>query len=228
MKELLEVAFTGASLVPAVLGAICILYWLLVLLGLFDFQSMDVDTDIHADAHADLHTEVHADAHADAHADGEASLSDSAGGLKGVMTFFNLGKVPLMLILSFVALFWWAGSIALNYYVPLPLVINLLLLIPLFLLSLFISKFFTAPFGKLFEKMNQFAQPLNAVGMLGEITIEFEGTEMGQMRVKSEDGWVSLNVRASGTAKFSRGDQVVVAEYIQDQNYYLIEPLNLD
>lgn len=228
MKELLELAFTGANLVPAVLGAISIIYWLLVLIGLFDFQSMDVEADVHADAHVDVHADAHADVQADAHADADTSISDAGMGLKGILTFFNLGKVPLMLILSFVALFWWLGSIALNYYLGLPLWLGLVLHLPLFIGSLLVSKFFTAPFGKLFEKMNQFAQPLNAVGMVGEITIEFQGDQIGQMRVMGEDGWVNLSAKAPNNGKYLRGDKVVVTEFIQDQNYYLIEPLNLD
>lgn len=225
MKELLDIAFWGPNLVPAVLAAFSLFYWVMVIIGFFDFNSLDVDVDVDADVDLDVDADLDADVDADADADADAD-HHSGGGFKGVLTFFNIGKVPMMALLSFLSLFWWSGSILATYYLEASLALGFALLVPIFLVSLILTKFVTAPIGKLFVKMNQYARPLDAVGKICEITIGFDGDELGQARLKTVDGWANLTVKSISGNHFNRGDSAVIIEYNKTNNFFLIEPFN--
>lgn len=85
-------------------------------------------------------------AEADIDADGVSSLS----WLNFALVFFNLGKVPLMVFLTFLALPFWAISILLNHYLSNDAaLLSALYLIPAFIAALFFLKILTMPFVKI-------------------------------------------------------------------------------
>jgi hypothetical protein len=121
------------------------------------------------------------------------------GWLNLVLFFFNLGQVPLMLFLSFLALPMWLIAIAAT---DLPVLDSVLMsfafLLPNFILSLLIAKVLTQPFVTLFEKMEQDADTnvviigkvctvmLNASeDKLGQARLEPRATEQGSLRRRS-------------------------------------------
>jgi hypothetical protein len=91
MTELLHVAISPPNVFPIALLVFVLLYWLTVLIGLLDFKTLDISTGHDFDGSHSAHV----------------STDHSGVGvswLNNALTFFNLGRVPLMVFLSFVVL----------------------------------------------------------------------------------------------------------------------------
>ncbi|HEX8349848.1 MAG TPA: hypothetical protein VF598_07790, partial [Hymenobacter sp.] len=215
MTELLRAAVSSPNLLPTGLLVFVLLYWLVVILGLLDFKSLDLHT------HHDM--QVPHDAHVSA-----ASSGVEVAWLNHVLAFFNLGRVPLMVFVSFVALPLWVGSILLNYFLGnTALLPGLLLLVPLFVGSLLLAKLLTTPFVHLFAALEKNhdsgAQPL---GKVCTVLLPTNGERLGQARVHLLNGApLVLNVRAaSATFQLGKGDSALVIDYDAERRCYLIEP----
>ncbi|MCC2548152.1 hypothetical protein LJY25_17010 [Hymenobacter sp. BT175] len=213
MTELLHAAVSPPNLAPTALLVFVLLYWLTVILGLLDFKTLDVSTEHHADLGH------HAHAGADA-ATGVAWLNHA-------LAFFNLGRLPLMVFVSFVALPLWVGSILLNYYLGnTTLLLGLLLLLPLLIGSLLVAKILTTPFVRLFaaleKNQDSGAQPL---GKVCTVLLPPTGAQLGQASVRLLNGApLMLTVRAASTAaQFRKGDSALVIDYDAARRCYLIE-----
>ena len=83
MQELLQAAFSPPNIVFTTLLLVVLLYWASVFMGLLDMGSFDVDLDVDLDVDVDIDADVDADADV------------SAGGIAGILHFFNVGQVPL-------------------------------------------------------------------------------------------------------------------------------------
>lgn len=95
MTELLRAAVAPPNLVATGLLVFVLLYWLTVIGGLMPLDALDVDVTTAADADFNLDTHVGPHLH-----HGEAGVD----WLNNALAFFNLGRVPLMVFLSVVAL----------------------------------------------------------------------------------------------------------------------------
>ena len=215
MSELLQAAVSPPNLVPTGLLVFVLLYWLTVIAGLVHVDSLDLDL---ADAGADL------DAHAGAHLHhGDAG----ADWLNHALAFFNLGRVPLMLFLGFVALPLWAGSILLNYYTHnSSWLLGIAFLLPLLVGSLFLAKLLTAPFVRLFAVLEKDHDAgASPVGQVCTVLLPTSQERLGQAAVRISGGApLRLNVRAASAAELRKGDTALVIDFDAVRRCYLIEP----
>jgi hypothetical protein len=100
--DLLAVLAGFPTAIYTVLLGIVLVYWLLAIMGLVDFESSDFGLDLgDAGGEADLGDVVH-DAHTlDGEADGEAAS------LASRLVAFGLGGVPISVVISLLALISW-------------------------------------------------------------------------------------------------------------------------
>jgi len=215
MTELLHAAVSPPNLLPTGLLVFVLLYWLTVLLGVLDFKTLDVDTDHTAHFSPDGHT-----------APDPADMGVSW--LNHALAFFNLGRVPLMVLVSFVALPWWVGSILLNHYLGNTSgLLGAVLLVPLLLGSLLVAKVLTLPFVRLFAAMERNhdggAQPL---GKVCTVLLPASQQQLGQASVPQPTGApLVLSVRAASAAvELKKGDTALVIDYDAARRCYLVEP----
>jgi hypothetical protein len=186
-----------------------LLYWLTVIVGLLDFKT------------ADLHLGGHVDLHADAgHVHGP-----NTDWLNGALAFFNLGRVPLMLFVSFVALPLWVGSILTNYYTGnTSLLRGLVFLVPLLLASLFVAKVLTQPFVRLFKALEKDHDGgAVALGKVCTVLLPATADHLGQATVRIDGAPLMLNVRTTG-GPLAKGETALVIDYDAPRRCYLIEP----
>ncbi|MCA8829505.1 hypothetical protein [Hymenobacter pini] len=214
MTELLHAAVSPPSLLPTTLLVFVLLYWLTVILGLLDFKTVDLSTDHDFDLAHDTHAAPDA-----------ASMGVSW--LNHALAFFNLGRVPLMVFVSFVALPLWVGSILLNYYSGnTSWLLGLGFLVPLFIGSLLLAKVLTLPFVRLFAAMQRDhdtgAKPL---GKVCTVLLPTTAYRLGQASVPVLHGApLVLNVHAaSPTAELRKGDTALIIDYDPARRCYLIE-----
>jgi hypothetical protein len=209
MNDLLSAAVLPPNLVATGLLVVVLLYWLTVIVGLLDFKTVD----------------FHADAHPGVHLDGAHLGAGHSDWLDGALAFFNIGRVPVMLFVSFVALSLWVGSILVNYYTGnTALLPGLVLLLPLLVGSLFVAKVLTMPFVKLFAALEQDATgAASALGKVCTVLLPTTPERLGQASVRIDGAPLMLNVRAL-RGSLSKGETALVIDYDEQRRCYLIEP----
>ncbi|MEO0331533.1 MAG: hypothetical protein AAF223_07590 [Bacteroidota bacterium] len=208
MKELFTAAAAAPNLIPTLLLAFVMIYWLVVLVGAIDIDSLDVDVDLDTDVDVD--------------ADVDGDLSGS--GLNGVLAFFNLGQVPLMVFLTFWILPVWVLTVLGNYYLGnSSFLIGLLVLLPSLIVGLFIAKVLTNPLAKVFGKLNQESNE-TVIGKICTITSQASHQRVGQARVKTAGAPLLLNVKTYEGVALQRGDTAMIIEQQEGRNIYFIEP----
>lgn len=225
MSELIDASFSPANLFPTILLLFVAGYWLIVLFGLISMESLDIDADVETDAGIDLEADADADVSADADSGGEASSTHSVSWFNQVLVFFNLHHLPLMVFLSFLALPMWVLSVLGNHYLGnTSFLLSLLLLVPIFLLSLFIAKFATIPVAKVFARLNENTEATDPIGKICTLLMPIEPGKMGQALIKDLNGnVVRINVVGSANTYLEKDESALVIQYLEKQRSFLIE-----
>lgn len=216
MEELLQAAFSPVNIVLTVMLILIILYWLMVIIGAMDIDIFDFDFD--ADADVDVDTDVDA---------------DFAGGgfLRGLLMFFYVGEVPIMILVSiFILCMWVISMIANNIINPNG---SFLIALPIFagniFASIFVTKLFFMPFSNFFKSLNQDSSATRKViGRICVVTTTEVSKKMGQAEIASKGAPVLLNVVAEGDHVFHKGDEAVVTGRNSENGVYTIAPVDLE
>ena len=210
MTELLQAAIAPPNLVATGLLVFALLYWLTVIVGLLDMKAVDLSIDDHGHFHHD----------GPGPHDGLGT-----GWLNGALAFFNLGRIPLMVFLSFVFLPLWVGSILANYYTGnTSWLLGLAFLLPLLIASLFVAKFLTLPFVKLFTAMEKDHDAgAVVIGKVCTVLLPATASQLGQASVPADGAPLVLNVRSTGVP-LAKGETALVIAFDAARRCYLVEP----
>jgi hypothetical protein len=185
--------------------AICVLYWLLAVLGVVDIDMLDIDADI------DL---------------GNEAATPNA--MAGVMLKFGLNGVPVTIIISFLSLFGWLASYYSVHYLSPLIPAGEGLLYTLFrwvilILAFWFAVLLTAMVVKLlspfFKKIEQQTFK-NILGQSAVVRTSKVTTSFGEAFLDDGGAGLILKVRSSEDQTFSKGDKVVLLEYLEKENFY--------
>lgn len=203
MQALWDAAFSGPNMVYTTLLIVVLLYWLLVLIGTLDFGSVDVDLDLDADADAEV---------------------GGMEGVAGILHFFNLGKVPFMVILSFAALAMWATSILANHYLSNGSVwFPILFFLPIVFVGLITAKLLTTPLIPIFRSLNTEAEAVDYRGQLCTVLLASTYESVGQAEVNIDGTSLLVSIKTEPSSEpLSRGDQAMILRPTEDEKYYLV------
>ncbi len=231
MKELFEFSFSLINIIPTAFLLLITIYWIIVLIGMIDISTIDIDIDLDADADIDIDIDADIDVDVDVDTDIDADTDVSVGGHGfgiQVLAFFNVGKLPLMILLSFVAIALWLITIYTNYYFNISsTAIALLLLIPAIFLSLFIAKIITQPIAKLFSKVEEgTGKPEDFRGKTAVTRFSCNENSDGQIELRHRGATIILHAR-SVEGKIEAGTEILIIDYIEEHKYYLVEPFKL-
>ncbi|GAA4826894.1 hypothetical protein [Algivirga pacifica] len=206
--DFLYAALQPINLPFTALMAFVLLYWLSVLVGVLDLDTLDVDLDVDADT--DVDTDVHLDGNAFAQ----------------VLHFFNVGEMPIMIICSFWFLFMWVISIFSNHFMDNQSgIVAMGLAFPNIVLSLFLTKFSTWPFKRIFQQMTQ-AEDTSAVGKECELILPVSAERMGQARVQAGSYHQTIYVKTADESMIlPKGKKALVIAYDETEKCYWIEPV---
>lgn len=219
MKELFDFAFSPPVIAYTILLMVFLLYWLTVIIGVFDFSSLDfdIDTDVDMDVDVDADTDV-----------------DASGGgiLIAILSFFNFGKVPFMVVMSMVSLSLWTIAVLVNYYFSDGSIWFSIALFPINLLvSLIIAKIVTTPLVPIFAAVTKDeAKPIDYIGLLGEIVLETSNNQMGQVEIRHEKSILILNVKAveEHNEIIKKGTEVVISNHNEDKTLFFVRPTYIE
>lgn len=183
MVNLLKTAVTGVNLIPTTLLGLIILYWLIVIIGALDIDFFDFDLDV-----------------------------DISNPFYDFLAFFNTGDLPFMLVLSIFSLPFWTISMIVSVFVSTGW-LNIVLIIPNIVLSLFITKAVTQPLKGVFKGiLKQDTDTEKKIEgqlciLLGDLTYG----RLGQAEIDRVGSSIRINVKvdAEGETLF-KGDKAIV------------------
>jgi membrane protein implicated in regulation of membrane protease activity len=217
MIELLHFAFAPVNIPFTLLLIMVLLYWASVIVGVLDLGSLDIETDVHADLHHDVHVDKGVQVEVDTH----------VGWFGLVLAYFNVGAVPFMIVLSFVALFLWIGAILGNYYLGGGNAwVGLALFLPNLLASLYLAKWVTNPLKWVFrEQKNEVESNHGLVGRTCTVVLPVNDGKIGQAEVAIQRGApLLLTVKTTLGNRLTRGEKGLIIDYDENAHTYLIEP----
>lgn len=235
MNELFTAAFSAPNAVFTILLVIICFYWLTVIVGVIGLDTFDIDLDMDADLDIDVDVDVDMDVDVDADVDIDAetdiATSITAGSLLiGSLRFFNVGRVPFMVLLSMFVLSLWSLSVYCNHEGSWINPSNsstmaAILLLPITIVSLFSSKLLTMPLVPLFKQGNTFAKPLVINGKIGTLLTSIKDKETGQLKATIDESIVTLMVRSDTGELIEKGAEVVIIQEDKDGKTYLVQRL---
>ncbi|MCB9187819.1 MAG: DUF1449 family protein [Flavobacteriales bacterium] len=206
---MIDILFAPANLIVTTLFLVIVLYWLIVLFGAIDTEAFDFDFDVDADA------DVDADVDSD---------SSNIFGLNKILTFFNLGKIPFMVFLTFLILPWWFGTVIVNNLMGFEsFIMGLLVTGGMFFAALIVSKILTQPFVKIFAALDKEDGHPEILGAIGEVTISATSSKTGQAEVKAGNSFLKINIRSNTELDLKPGDKVLVIDENKGSDFYLVE-----
>lgn len=233
MLEVLKAAVDWANLPLTALLGLVMFYWVFVIVGFIGLDTFDIDLDGDADVDLDVDTELALEADADVALDADADADINAdvqaqgggfGGLHGFMAFMNLDSVPLMIVVSVLALSMWTTQMIANHYLGWSRsLLGFALYLPVGLVGVTVTKIVTTPFAKMFRSMRAGERDhIRVVGRIGEVVSDAGPDRLGQLKVVTDGAPLLLNIRTRG-GDAKRGHQAFILEKAADGDFYYVE-----
>jgi hypothetical protein len=228
MIEFLQLCFATVNLPYTMLLMAVFGYWILFLAGAVGLDALEIDFDAGANQVGEMG--VTAEAGGDVPADGPGG--HAVANWISFLRFFNVGDVPLMIVVSVFALSMWALSILGNHYLnpSLHTWFAMILLVPNLALSLLLTKVLTAPLRHLFRHAQAGIEPpMQLMGRTCIVTTSEVTPKFGQARLDQDGGPpILLNVRCRDGQRLVKGQEAVILEQDATNYAYVIVPFDLE
>lgn len=183
--------------------------------------------DVHVGTGVHIGKDVHVGGK-DTHVGGkDVAAGGHASTWESILVFFNVGQVPLTVLISLMAFSLWTLSLMGNHYLNpgLSALVAGPLLVPNFLISLFVTKFISTPLKPLFAALNKdYNAPPEVIGNLCVVSTTTVSDRLGQAVVQTKGAPILLNVVSEGGQVLHKGQEAVVLREDDRRNAYVIAP----
>ncbi len=213
MQELFEISFTPVNAFFSIMSIVMLIYWILVIVAGLDPDALSIDFDS-----ADIETNFDSDL------SGSENAHDGNGFLK-VLEYFNFDELPLMFILTIIFFSMWLVGVNITYYTGVEsTLVGFLLLIPNFILSLFVVKLFSKPLGWIYKQLNHKGEPeIDFLGRRCNVLSSLSSAKTGQIELLVNGDPMKLYARSNTEEIIKPGEQGVIVGESADKKYYLVE-----
>lgn len=205
--------------VMTVIMAVLLVYWLVVFIGGIGLDDLDLGFDFDVDVpDADVPD-------ADVNLESDAAPQKSPGFFMKFLTFLNVGKVPFMLVFSALKFFTWIGSLVTTQFIDVTPwgAWSLLILIPLLIIAVFLTKIATAPLAKFFKSIGyKGEEAIDFLGRSGKMVSTIKDNKVGCAEVMVDRNPIKLNVKSIDGSEIKYGDYVIIADESDDKKIYLV------
>ena len=196
------------TVVYTVLLIVCALYWVVAVAGIVDLEILDIDMD----------------------GDIDAADSDSVQeGIAGLLHRLGLAGVPLTIVITLISIVGWLLCYYSTYFgakfipnlLPIKLVVGLVVFLAATYIAILVTAQLIKPLRAMFKKLDYD----ESKHILGQVVIVRSGLvdkNRGEAELNDGGAGLILNIRATGDDTFSKGDEVVVVEYIEETNLYRV------
>ncbi len=211
-----------SNAIMTVLTGITAVYWL------FTFIAGDLFGEAGADAGIEMQG-------ADVDTDTDTDLGDSVGDksmLQKAMDYVNIGKVPFMVVYSMFKFLAWI--ITLVSSVTLGLAEwgwkSVFILLPVFLLAFFITRYATKPLVKVYNAMGYNGEEAQEMmGRVARMRSTIEGDTIGAAELVIQGDVLRVNVKSKTGEALAYDTEVMISDESPDKKYYLVVPeINLN
>lgn len=220
MTEFFSIILSFPTLLYTGLLGFTLLYWLLSIMGVadFDFENGELDFDSFEATENNI-----------VNADG-TEIADTSG----FLSKFKLDGIPLTISISFVIFLSWIISFLVVYYYQEEVTdgwVKILVGVWVVILAPFIAApivgILLSPLKPLFKKMKKDSEGRKADSLVGKkavvrtnkVTMSF-----GDADIDNDDGAsLILKIRAKEPNVLRRGDRVVITRYYPKENVYMVE-----
>jgi hypothetical protein len=208
MTELLAFAFSGVNIIPTILLIFTVIYWIIVIVGVIDVDALDVDFEMDVDLDADVELE----------------------GMVSVLSFFNIGHMPLMVFITFFSLPLWMVTLIANDLLGISsLLPGLLVFIPAVLICLFVAKFLTIPVAKFYRKIRTETEAVkNLVGRVCTAKLPISYDRKGQAEIKINGTSILISAKTREGYSVEKNETALIIDFQKDQKFYYVEPYQLN
>lgn len=207
MSSFIEAATSYPTVIYTALLGVVLIYWLLALLGIVDFESagLDIDADLHADADA-----------------------DDIGELAGYLVAFGLNGVPFSVVVTLIVLIAWTLSCLAGMWL-LPLVPTTLLrvatgtgvLLASFGAALPVTARTIRPMRGLFVTHSAISNTA-LVGQTCRVLTSAVDERFGRAEVSTRGAGLNIRVWAHAPNSLAKGSVARIVEYDAAAERYLI------
>ncbi|MFO0615123.1 MAG: NfeD family protein [Polyangiaceae bacterium] len=240
--HLLEVLFSFPTIAFTAPLALCLVYWIFVLVGALDLDSGGGHADGvegHADGaldHADVghgHGDV-ADGHGhdggDADGDGgDAADADTDGFFATMMSALKLRKVPLTVRLSLLSFFGWLASGLTSLSIDAPSwPVRIGVFLGAFVVSVLLTSLAIRPLVPVFDTKEAGNKDVDLVGKIAVVSTGSVTETFGQATFDDGGAGLTLQVRAHVPNLIRKGTRCVIVDHDAAKGTFSIEPLPED
>jgi len=202
--------FSPQNVIGTLLISFCVLYWLIVIVGVIDLDLFDFELEVDVDSDIDV-----------------SSTEGSVAWLNKILGFFNLGKIPFMVWLTFLSFpLWFLMMIVNNAFGNTSFLISVLFFIPLIIVSAFIAKPLTYPFVKVFAALDKENKPKDLLGKIGKVVLAGNEKRKGQIEVNYDGSPIRIYVwPSSKEIKLIKNETVLIIQKSEtEEQVYIVEP----
>lgn len=198
IRDFLAFSVQKSQLPYTIILGFLLLYWILVLAGAFNFEFFGVDVD--------------------------ADLDAPEGPFQWFLALFNIGELPVMIVVSFIVVGLWTTAMITGMlmpqgvstffrlaFLPVNVLVGALVAIPMI-----------KPVAWLFRQNEASREVIREEGSLAHLRSALEPEAMGQAMIDRQGAPVMLNVKlAAGEAAMSAGTEVVVVS--KEGDFYRVK-----
>jgi Protein of unknown function (DUF1449) len=223
MSGLFDLLFHPLSnWIMTVLTGVTAIYWIFTFIAGDLFGDADVDPGIEVQG-------------ADVDTDTDTDVGDSVGDksfFQKAMEYVNIGKVPFMVVYSTFKFIAWIFTLISSVVLGLASWgwKSVFILLPVFLVAFFITRFATKPLVKIYNAMGyngEEAQEL--LGRIGRMKSTISGETIGAAEVVIQGDQIRVNVKSKTGESLVYDTEVMIAGESADKKYYLVVPeINLN
>lgn len=206
-QEFLTTAFSPVNTVLNVLLILSVIYWLFTII-----TGLDIDIGLDADFDADVSSP-----------DGHVHVPDDASGWLQFLKFLNLDIVPITYFLTLSLLLTWLGSFYLESFFSFEIWISALLVIPIFFISMLLTKLILKPLNPFFREINHKGEtPHDFLGRQGRMKSTIHGAKTGMLEVFVGKDPMILMVRSKDGEVINHGTTVYIVDEDREKRIYYV------
>lgn len=199
MPAIVRESFELVNLPFTILIGWVVLYWGMVIFGLFDIEGLDGFFGV------------------------EMGASNPLG------DFFFIGEIPGLIVASFLATALWAGAVLGNYYFNPghTFGIALLIFVPNLIVSILLTRLIALPLRRVFSLLERSKDDdFRIIGQTCVVITQEVNAVFGQARIDVRNGApVVINARTTSDEVLRKGDTAIIFERDEEKNICLVRKL---
>ena len=206
-QEFLNIAFSPVNTVLTVLLILSVIYWLFTII-----TGLDIDIGLDADFDVDINSP-----------DGHVHVPDDASGWLQFLKFLNLDIVPITYFLTLSLLLTWLGSFYLESFFSFEIWISALLVVPVFFISMLLTKLILKPLNPFFKEINHKGETSHDfLGRQGRMKSTIHGVKTGMLEVFVGKDPMILMVRSKDGEVINHGTTVYIVDEDREKRIYYV------